>query len=335
MCAMVDVGIKAKFIPVEQEKEPERWLELRTCGIGGSDAGAILGLNKYSSPLTVYMQKKGVEGFRGNAATEWGHILEDPIRQKAIKELGIDICAVPGMYVSEENSFMFANLDGLCHANQEITIKGETVSGFGGHEIKTSTNGDGFTEDEIPDSYYCQVQHYMAVTGLDWFILTVFILNSKTGKHYVIRRNDDFIYTKLIPAEKDFWENFILADKIPEPIGVESEEVYIRNLKFDSEIELDEDTQKLIAQKMEIDKQIKVLESDSSVLKSQILINLSKLSIGFEKADKVLAKGGNYRLTYNTQIRKSLDSTLLKEDGLYDKYCKESESKVMRLSEVK
>ena len=33
------------------------WLKLRKSGIGGSDVGAILGLNKYSSPMKVYKEK--------------------------------------------------------------------------------------------------------------------------------------------------------------------------------------------------------------------------------------------------------------------------------------
>ena len=98
---MIDFkSINAVFTPVEQEKEPEKWLGLRTTGIGGSDVGAIMGLNKYASPLTVYLAKKNVEGFKGNASTEWGHILEDPIRKKAAEELGIEIESVPGMYTS-------------------------------------------------------------------------------------------------------------------------------------------------------------------------------------------------------------------------------------------
>lgn len=332
---MIDVKLEGtNFTPVIQEKEPEKWVQLRTTGIGGSDAGAIMGLNKYASPLTVYMQKKGIEGFNGNASTEWGHILEDPIRQKTKEELGIDIVTVPGMYTSIEYPFMNANIDGICHAEHQVTIGGETVEGIGGHEIKTSTNGDDFKDDEIPDSYYCQVQHYMAVTGLKWFILTVFILNTKKGKHYIIPRNDDFIYTKLIPAEKNFWENYVLIDKIPEPIGLESENLYIKNLKFDSEITLDSESQSLIAKKIEIDKQIKTLEKESNLLKSQILIKLSQLSIGFENADRIIAKGGNYKLYYNTQFRKSIDTEMLKSDGLYDKYSKESSSKVLKISEV-
>ena len=35
----------------------EEWLKLRKTGIGGSDAGAICGLNPYSSPMKVYRDK--------------------------------------------------------------------------------------------------------------------------------------------------------------------------------------------------------------------------------------------------------------------------------------
>ena len=37
----------------------ESWLRERRRGIGGSDIGAILGLNKYRSPLDVYLDKIG------------------------------------------------------------------------------------------------------------------------------------------------------------------------------------------------------------------------------------------------------------------------------------
>lgn len=102
--------IDADFYPVNQDTEPELWLEHRRTGIGGSDAGAIMGLNEYASALTVYMQKKGIDGFSGNNATVWGHILEDPIRQFTAKELDIEIEPVPGCFRSKEFEFMNATL---------------------------------------------------------------------------------------------------------------------------------------------------------------------------------------------------------------------------------
>ena len=334
---MIDYkSIKAKFTSIEQDKDPEKWLELRTTGIGGSDAGAIMGLNKYASPLTIYLSKKKGEGFKGNAATEWGHILEDPIRKKAAEELGIEIISVPGMYTSNDITYMNANLDGLCHAENQVTIGGETVEGLGGFEIKTSSRGEGFSEDEIPDSYYCQVQHYMAVTNLSWFILTAFFMNTKKARHYVIRRNDDFIYSRLLPAEKDFWENYVLTNNPPEPLGIDSESEYIANLNIADTVELDTETEDLIAQRMEVQQQIKDLEQKESALKDSILIKLSALSHSDNTtAEKVNGAGERFKLSYNLQKRYSVDTDALKKSGLFDDYKKESAYRILRISEKK
>lgn len=326
--------IKAKFTPVIQDDDPEGWVKLRTTGIGGSDAGAIMGLNKYASPLTVYLAKKNVEGFKGNASTEWGHILEEPIRKKAAEELGIEIMAVPGMFTSLEIPYMNANLDGLCLTAETVTIGGESVCGLGGYEIKTSSQGDGFSEDEIPDSYYCQVQHYMSVTGLTWFILTAFFMNTKTARHYIIKRNDDFIYTRLIPAEKEFWENFVLENNPPEPIGIDSESEYTANLKIADEVELDAETEDLIAERMEVQKQINDLQQKENALKDSILLKLSALSKSEETtAEKVNGFGERFKLTYNLQKKYSVDTDALKKSGLFDDYKKESAYRILRVSE--
>ena len=333
---MIDYkSINAKFTPVEQDKEPEKWLELRTTGIGGSDVGAILGMNKYASPLTVYLSKKNVEGFKGNAATEWGHILEDPIRKKAAEELGIEIISVPGMYTSLDIPYMNANLDGLCYANNQVTIGGETVEGLGGFEIKTSSRGEGFSEDEIPDSYYCQVQHYMAVTNLSWFILTAFFMNTKRARHYIIKRNDDFIYSRIIPAEKDFWENYVMANNPPAPLGIESEDAYIKNLPIADTVILDEETEDLIAQRIEVQKQIKELEQKESALKDSIILKLSALSNNQTSSDKICGSGEKFSFTYNLQKKTSVDTDALKKSGLFDNYKKEYAYRVLRISENK
>ena len=53
------------------------------------------------------------------------------------------------------------DFDGLVYIEGEKEIAGSVVSGLGGHEIKTSRTGKGFTNDEVPDSYYAQVQHHI------------------------------------------------------------------------------------------------------------------------------------------------------------------------------
>ena len=308
----------------------EKWLELRRTGIGGSDAGAIMGLNKYSTPLSVYLAKKDFASFSGNAATEWGNILEDPVRQKAREDLGVEIETVPGMFTSKKNPFMNANLDGLAFVDGEKEIAGSTVSGLGGHEIKTSSRGEGFTADEVPDSYYAQVQHYMAVTGLDWFILTVFFMNTKQGKHYVIPRNEFFV-EDLIKAESEFWNGNVLPNNPPAPTGNENESDLVKSLPMAETVELPAAFETMLAEKRDIDAQIKDLQAKSDAIKESVLLKMSELS-GGEDAEKTTATCGNWKITYNLQKRVSVDTSELKKAGLFERYSKESSYKVMRIS---
>ena len=146
--AILAIG-RATFTNTENMSRAD-WLNLRRGGIGGSDAGAIMGLNKYATPLSVYLAKKDAAENSGNSATEWGNILEEPVRQKTREELGGRIETVEGMFTSTAHPFMNANLDGLIYFDKETQIGGSFAKGLCGHEIKTSRTGDGFTDDEIP-----------------------------------------------------------------------------------------------------------------------------------------------------------------------------------------
>lgn len=58
----------------------EQWLEERKKGIGGSEAAAIMGLDKNRSALAVYLDKIG-EGVsvEENERMHWGTMLEEQI----------------------------------------------------------------------------------------------------------------------------------------------------------------------------------------------------------------------------------------------------------------
>lgn len=328
---VIELG-KARLTDTSAMSRSE-WLKLRASGIGGSDAGAIMGLNKYATPLSVYFAKKDLAVQEGSKAAEWGNILEDPIRQKAREELGIQIETVPGMFTNKEHDFMNANFDGLVFVEGEKEIAGSVVSGLGGHEIKTSRTGDGFTTDEIPDSYYVQIQHYMAVTGLTFFVLTVFIFDQYTGRHYVIPRNEEFI-ERLIEAESTFWNDFVLANVMPAPTGNENELDLVKALPMAEEITLSEDTEQLLEEKAAIDGQIKDLQEKSDILKEQVLIKMTEAS-GGENAPKTIAVCGLWKISLNTQVSKRVDTNALKKAGVYDEYAKESISRVLRITKAK
>lgn len=330
---VLDLG-KCELIPCDQRKNEAQWLEARTTGIGGSDAGAVCGLSKWATPLSVYLSKKDLSHFDGNDYTAYGHRMEPVIRGWASEDLHCEIQEVPGMFKSREHDFMNANLDGLIYFEEEKNLSGVTLIGLGGHEIKESS-GEGFTDDgDVPDQYYTQVQHYMQVTGLDWFVLTAHINGSPVLKHYPIIRNDEFI-SDMIQKETDFWENYVLTDTAPAPTGNKYESDAVKQLPISEDIEIPDEYEYLFVEREEIEAQIKELESKSEALKEQILLKMFALSENTEPADKTTARCGGWKVTYNNQVRKVVDTNELKKAGLFEEYSKESVSRVMRFSKPK
>jgi len=313
----------------------EEWQEKRKKSIGGSDAGAIMGLNKWASPLTVYLDKKGITKFEGNEATRRGTWLEAPIREKCREELGIMIEEVPYMFYSNEYDFMSANIDGLVYVDEVKNIAGVEVKGLGGHEIKTSERGDGFSDNEVPDSYYAQVQHYMNVLNLPYFILSAYIMSKNEIKHYVIKKDEAFI-KELVEKEKDFWENYIIKDIMPAPTGNDTDGSVI-NILFEGSSEtliLDEEAERLCAEYSLINKEIKDREYRKTEIANTIKLKIIEKQDGKEE-EKAHAIAGEYRISYTKYFRKSVDTEKLKKEGLYDKYSKISESSTLRITDPK
>ena len=68
----------------------DEWLRIRKGGIGGSDIGAIMGVNRFSSPLEVFLDKTTdrVTDLSDNDAVYWGTVLEDVVAKEFEKRTG-------------------------------------------------------------------------------------------------------------------------------------------------------------------------------------------------------------------------------------------------------
>ena len=65
------------------------WLRLRKSGLGGSDAGAVCGLNPYSSPLQVFCDKTTEEvQDHDNESMRQGRDLEEYVAKRFMEETG-------------------------------------------------------------------------------------------------------------------------------------------------------------------------------------------------------------------------------------------------------
>jgi putative phage-type endonuclease len=320
------------------------WLEKRRSFIGGSDAGAVMGLSHYGSPLTVYMEKKGMAQIEENDAMIRGSIMEPYIRQLTKNEFpNMEIEAAACIFQSKEHPFMGANVDGFIYIDAEqqkqlpfppdhFTNK---CLGLGIHEIKTSRDGYGFSEDEIPDAYYAQVQHYMSVLDLPWAILTVYIISKNKIHHYPIVRNDAFIIS-LIKAEKDFYDNYLIPGVMPAAMGLDSEEDMITGMfqGGQSTIVLDEAGKRLCADYVEVNASIKEYEERKKAIANDLkALLIKKAQPGQEM--KISAIAGPYNISWSRYEMTRLDTEAIKKAGLYEQYSKKSETGMFRVTEKK
>ena len=67
----------------------EEWLRMRKTGIGGSDAGAICGLNPYASAMSVFYDKTTEElDLEDNESMRQGRDLEDYVARRFCEATG-------------------------------------------------------------------------------------------------------------------------------------------------------------------------------------------------------------------------------------------------------
>ncbi len=80
------INMDAKLImTVEQMKDRSVWLETRNSGIGGSDAGAIMGMNPWKSKYQLWLEKTGQaepEDLSGKESVYWGTVLETAVADR-------------------------------------------------------------------------------------------------------------------------------------------------------------------------------------------------------------------------------------------------------------
>ena len=191
----------------------DEWLKQRHIGIGGSDAGTVLGVNKYKNNVQLWEEKTGrtvPPDISDKPAVVFGKNAEEHIRELFkldYPQYKVDYHEFY-MYVNDQYPFIFATLDG------EIT---DENGKRGILEIKTTTiqNSSQWDEweDKIPDSYYAQILHQLAATGWDFAILKAYIRYYRDNslrvaiRHFRIERNEvqtDIEF--LIEKESEFWD---------------------------------------------------------------------------------------------------------------------------------
>lgn len=193
-------------------KDREEWLKLRReLGIGGSEAGAIVGLNPYQSAYSLWAEKTGrIEGFEGNLTTEVGAYLEEFVAKLFEKETGKKVRRKNKMLVNDKYPWAFANVDRLIVGENAVL------------EIKTTNslpNMRKFAKGDYPEQWYCQMTHYLAVGGYDKAYLAV-LIGCHEFKIFELERDEAEIEA-LMGAEEHFWD-LVKTNTPPDTDGSEA-----------------------------------------------------------------------------------------------------------------
>ena len=145
--------MKGKILTITNGLDKSEWLECRKKGLGGSDIGAICGLNAYSSPIDVYLDKLGLKEEKAdNEAMRQGRDFEDYVAKRFEEATGKKVRRKNAILQHEEYEFMLANID------RDVVGENSLL------EIKTTNmmNESLWKDGKIPESYELQCHHYMA-----------------------------------------------------------------------------------------------------------------------------------------------------------------------------
>ncbi|GAA4914603.1 lambda-exonuclease family protein [Nesterenkonia rhizosphaerae] len=180
----------------------EAWLEARTQGIGGSDVSAIVGLNKWASAYSVWLDKLKLAPPKPETmAMKMGNLLEPIVRELFTEASGLRV-RQRGLLRSKSHPFMQYTPDGLTEDGGLLECK--TSNGWLSHE---------WEDGQVPDHAELQVQHGMAVTGRTH----AWVCGLLDGRDWFMRRieRDDDLITELIAIEERFWTQHVLTSEAP------------------------------------------------------------------------------------------------------------------------
>lgn len=275
----------------------ETWLGMRKTGIGGSDAGAICGLNPYASPMSVYIDKTSdTISYEDNEAMRQGRDLEDYVARRFMEETGFKVHRSNIMYRSNENPFMLADVDRLING-QDAGLECKTASAY---------HADKWKDGEIPAHYLIQCHHYMAVTGKKMWYIAVVILG-QSFRFAQIQR-DESIIDNLTCIEGRFWKENVVPGVMPEPDGSKAcdavLEQYFKISRKGSTIPLIGFDEKL-KRRGELCELIGRLEQEQKQIDQEIKLYMK---------DNEAAVSDRYRVTWSRVESARLDAKRIKEE---------------------
>lgn len=300
----------------------DEWLAYRQKSLGGSDAAALLGLSDYASPYSLWAEKTGKvipEDISDRESVRLGNDLEDYVAKRFTE--------ATGKKVRRENSIIYNPEMPFAHANIDRAVIGEEA----GLECKTTISNaiaKECEEGKVPARFYCQVVHYLMITGWKRFYLGVLVFG-RGFYHFVIERDEAEI-SALKAAEESFWQK-VTTNTPPDVDGSEATLEAIRTIQKDSRPGMEISLMGVAGELATL----AALKKREAELAAEIAEQQARIMGYMGGAER--GQWGQYKISYKTQERRTFDRARFEADHgkIPDEYYKVSTSRPLKLSEVK
>ncbi len=205
-------------IKLSEHLPTDAWQEERANYIGGSEVAAILAESEYSTPLQVWMRKKGLlPPVEQSEVMYFGHIFEPTLAAYFESYSGLKTRKLSEPIVHKEHNFLRANIDRQVLASPENGLDSTAVL-----ELKT-TNSHRLKalDGEIPDEWYLQAQHYLALSSYEVGFLQIFVRDTCEFLDPLIIERDDELIIDMEEQLVQWWQKHMLEGIRPMPINGE------------------------------------------------------------------------------------------------------------------
>lgn len=307
------------------EMTKKEWLLERRKGIGGSDVATVLGLNKYSSPYQLWLDKTGqldIDESDVSEAAHFGNILEEVVAKEFTERTDKRGRRANKIFRHADYPFLNANIDRAIVGEDAIL------------ECKTASTylSDRWEGEEIPEQYICQVQHYLNVLDKQFAYIAVLIGGQKFVWKKIERDQEliDIIQERLV----EFWEVNVKQGIAPAIDGSNATEDYIKERYAHSEsgkeITLKKSIDGLIEKRTELQETKKIVEESIKEIDNQL-----KTELGEQDAE--IGISPKFVISWKPIETTRINSKKIKKEApeLYEQYSSTSLSRRLSIKEIK
>lgn len=246
------------------------WLDERRTYLGGTDIAAIVGKNKYRTPLDVYLEKTGNPvATEPSRFADLGLVMEHLIDQWVTEEFGYKPVAAD-MMRHPEYPFIACNIDRVIQERGDGSI--EIIGEYKTYGSSTANDWGPSPDGPIPDPYYIQAQMQLAITGADQCIVFAVDRDRLDIKPYQVFPHHE-LHEVLVAQGVKFWREHVETGIQPELSLKDAGKIIHLFPEAGGEIVTSTETDEFIKNLIERNKELKVLEKAVKSMKDQLIVD--------------------------------------------------------------